>query len=485
MFVDLIASYRSDFQLSEEESVSEAIEELRIRGIVVDRSMLNGPESSRRAVYDSPVSSLVDAINHGEKQSMCTQLAALRASPTAVQQMIQEGISISHAHVLLDGALSMLDEPEDRHFLLCTLRDGHMKQINDFNFNESIFKRLLQVTVPLLAEHEELLFASILRALAAGTRKCNKAKQLLFSENFPKTLVRILSECQDHKSREAGCELGWSTLTDDTSSGISSVIPYAELYREAGLISALVEVLRNASNNNFVHPCRDALKFAESLMLNEQICRQFVDADVLTPLLQILGRKVTNIDTKVALGCLRKLAVSDFGKKSIVDYEGLEILYGLLCSCMHDLSSHISTGTGEPDSVIANKRRACVLERTLSVMSAISLRNKQVVSNMFSEGYFAAFMEVMHSHLHNPSIARQCCMLIRNCAVQEKAYQCAFLNLGAEELLRSVKTLHPNTCSDVGSAALRDLNCENYNQHWNPKTLVLGTGGVLVETKDL
>ena len=59
------------------------------------------------------------------------------------------------------------------------------------------------------------------------------------------------------------------------------------------------------------------------------------------------------------------------------------------------------------------------------------------------------------------------------------------MNLGAEELLRSVKTLHPNTCSDVGSAALRDLNCENYNQHWNPRTLVLGTGGVLVETKDL
>lgn len=207
------------------------------------------------------------------------------------------------------------------------------------------------------------------------------------------------------------------------------------------------------------------------------------------------------MDTKIALGCLRKLAVSDFGKKSIVDYEGLEILYGLLCSCMHDLSSHISTDIGEPDIVIANKRRACVVERTLSVMSAISLRNKQVVSNMFSEGYFAAFIKVMHSHLHNPSIARQCCMLIRNCAVQEKDYQvchgaseillnettsqCAFLNLGAEELLRSVKTLHPNTCSDVGSAALRDLKCENYNQHWNPKTLVLGTGGVLVETKDL
>jgi len=56
-----------------------------------------------------------------------------------------------------------------------------MKQMNDFNFNESIFKRLLQAIVPLLAEHEELLFTSILRALAAGTRKCNKAKQLLFS----------------------------------------------------------------------------------------------------------------------------------------------------------------------------------------------------------------------------------------------------------------------------------------------------------------
>jgi hypothetical protein len=55
-----------------------------------------------------------------------------------------------------------------------------MKQVNDMNFHECVFKRLLEVLLPLLDEREELL-TSVLLALAAGTRKCNKAKELLIS----------------------------------------------------------------------------------------------------------------------------------------------------------------------------------------------------------------------------------------------------------------------------------------------------------------
>ena len=127
------------------------------------------------------------------------------------------------------------------------------------------------------------------------------------------------------------------------------------------------------------------------------------------------------MDTRIALGCLRRLAVSDYGRKSIIESEGLEIVYELLCAYRHEEQHQNSSD--KSDSVSVSAKRTCIIERALSIMSALSLRNKQVVSRMFLEGYFTTFIEVMHSYVHNPSIARQCCMLVRNCAVQEQNYQ--------------------------------------------------------------
>lgn len=39
----------------------------------------------------------------------------------------------------------------------------------------------------------------------------------------------------------------------------------------------------------------------------------------------------------------------------------------------------------------------------------------------------------------------------------------AFLDKGAEDLLRAIKARHTNKCKDVAAAALRDLGLDNYN----------------------
>lgn len=39
----------------------------------------------------------------------------------------------------------------------------------------------------------------------------------------------------------------------------------------------------------------------------------------------------------------------------------------------------------------------------------------------------------------------------------------AYLERGAEALLRAAKAAHPAACKDVGAAALRDLGLDNYN----------------------
>ena len=65
------------------------------------------------------------------------------------------------------------------------------------------------------------------------------------------------------------------------------------------------------------------------------------------------------------------------------------------------------------------------------------------------------------------------------------AKQSMLIEQGVEDLLRLAKKEHLLLCSDVGSAALSDLGCTNYNEDWNPRTLVLGIGGGVIDTTEL
>ena len=51
--------------------------------------------------------------------------------------------------------------------------------------------------------------------------------------------------------------------------------------------------------------------------------------------------------------------------------------------------------------------------------------------------------------------------------------------------LHDLKALHPRSCIDVGSAALRDLGCVDYGRGWVPRTLVMGTDGSIINSSDL
>ena len=55
----------------------------------------------------------------------------------------------------------------------------------------------------------------------------------------------------------------------------------------------------------------------------------------------------------------------------------------------------------------------------------------------------------------------------------------------AEALIRAAKRNHPKECTDVGSAALRDLGCENYNEGYAPTTAVMGADGVVRTPEEL
>ena len=60
-------------------------------------------------------------------------------------------------------------------------------------------------------------------------------------------------------------------------------------------------------------------------------------------------------------------------------------------------------------------------------------------------------------------VQRQACIALRNLVSRCKESCSLLLDLGAEEAIRDAKRNFPAACRDVGSAALRDLGCEGYN----------------------
>mmetsp|Transcript_17880 Transcript_17880/g.53828 ORF Transcript_17880/g.53828 Transcript_17880/m.53828 type:complete len:153 (-) Transcript_17880:209-667(-) len=61
------------------------------------------------------------------------------------------------------------------------------------------------------------------------------------------------------------------------------------------------------------------------------------------------------------------------------------------------------------------------------------------------------------------AVQRAGCMALRNICARCPALRPPIAALGAEKVVRAAKKGWPSSCGDVGSAALRDLGCDKYN----------------------
>lgn len=58
-----------------------------------------------------------------------------------------------------------------------------------------------------------------------------------------------------------------------------------------------------------------------------------------------------------------------------------------------------------------------IIERALGVMVAMTLRSTAIIEYLKRERFFETIVELMYIYDEKGRIQRQCCMLIRNCAV--------------------------------------------------------------------
>ena len=91
-----------------------------------------------------------------------------------------------------------------------------------------------------------------------------------------------------------------------------------------------------------------------------------------------------------------------------------------------------------------------------------------------------AVFDAMTAAKSHGGLQRQCCMFARSAGGAKPRRNAPLLRGGGKRqaLIRAARN-HPKECTDVGSAALRDLGCDNYNEGYNPTTAVMGAGGVV------
>lgn len=66
---------------------------------------------------------------------------------------------------------------------------------------------------------------------------------------------------------------------------------------------------------------------------------------------------------------------------------------------------------------VTKGRSDTVIERALAVLVNASFRNKSVADILLNGHCFEIIMELMQLHSQCGSVQRQCCMLLRNCAM--------------------------------------------------------------------
>lgn len=89
------------------------------------------------------------------------------------------------------------------------------------------------------------------------------------------------------------------------------------------------------------------------------------------------------------------------------------MIHGIICeqgtACEYIiLPIHNNVSVGRSDAVIT---------RALAVLVSASFRNKSVADSLSKGHCFEIVIELMQLHSQSGSVQRQCCMLLRNCAV--------------------------------------------------------------------
>ena len=324
-----------------------------------------------------------------------------------------------------------------------------------------------------LARHKDAapVVSRACRVAAAAASRCEDGKVALVKAGAAAALLDALRAHGDDAgvSAHACTALAALATPDDRRIAASSAFTHGRhLHSMDAHVAILAALQRHADSPRAVAAACHAVR---AVAVNDEACEAMAAAGIVETGVQLLTRELLSgtaptVVLRPALLMLRQLAGSDVVKLRYVSAGGLPPLLGILsASCA--LSA------------------AATCEQALALCTALSLRQPDIVAAAAAAGAVDAVLDAMAAHPKSAGIQRAAAMFVRNCAARNPDVRPALLERGADALLRAAKKAHPGACADVGSAALRDLGAENYNEGWTPTTVYMGASGELYTYDEL
>jgi len=492
------------FDMDPEEAVADAVKEFQMSGVDLSGVSKNYAGENGRGKH--PVVALVKALEAAlELQSQGDSSVAaaavqgsLEALATHFREGVEGGVELAGQNGAVELVLSLCRPKCELHSsALPTLRALLASRHNRAFFHQR--GGVESVLAHFQSTSEEAGPCSEAQAawvVAAAGLECEptKARVMLLGggEMLVAALVRAHAAGAQQSQPDAVQALCAALRTlctaDDPLDAASGAFRNAQALAKAGAAAALLDVLKSLgpllqAPDEQVDASAAKLASSVSFTLkgvaaNEEVCKQVAEGggvEVLVAVLQSDASLATASLAKQSCVLMRQLAGSDTIKPLIVSAQGVQAV-------MRVMEVHAAVASSSNPPQLPGLQ---AVEAGLSVLAALCLRNPPGAEALAEVGALDAAVELMQNFPQVPNLQRQASMLLRNAVARSKdLLGPKILALGAEKLLVQAKINH-KMCVDVGSAALRDLGCDNYNEGWTPTTIIMGADGVERTADDL
>lgn len=453
-FDEAVSSNIEDFDMPREEAVKSALDEFKLQGYdvngVVTSMTTESLDSHPVALASQRLRQACEGEGEGSLPEALEQLSAsLTAAEAAGSGQAQEACVIAHKNGAMQTVLAACKQLAGQaDALLPPL--ALLRKLLAWLETRDAFSDAKgpEVLLELLSAPTSsgAVQAAVAAAAEAGARGVEETKCRLVDVGFAAALLGILAQPSTSLELVApACGVIRSVTTaDDERPPSSKAFMHARMLAKASsAIKVLLGVLLRVPPAEEPALLVVVLGTVRQVAANEEICREFSDDGGVRTCLAVLRQCSASRDVvRACLSALRQLAHSDGVKKLVAASGGIE-------GVLQALSEH----TANDD----------VVEAGLGLLGNMMLRQPEICTQAADAGVIDTVIEAMQVHAAKATVQRQACLLIRIMVARNTELRPPYLEKGAEALLRQAKAAHPGPCKDVGSAALRDLGLDNYN----------------------
>ncbi|KAK3096684.1 hypothetical protein FSP39_002349 [Pinctada imbricata] len=440
-FDDVVRENMSEFDMSPEEAVADAVQQFESQGvnllnIVKDAGLYSGDNESMEhpvlAAMNRLKISLDNTDNEDEiKSSLKTikteceiDLArrcmagkkAYELLMRSLQQNKQNATMVNENLLVLialtDGQPDLLDYPGMN---LC------VELLDIYNQNAEVLELVIRFIKTTCIRHEDN------RQAFVKLKLINKLSEILEKNKNNGCVVK-----------ETCAALRTLTLDDDIRVPFGQAHEHAKMIvTEGNALKTILDICKVYSSDPDV--LSELFATISKLVVRDEFCKAVMDMGGLELIFGAFQQSINDKGiVKQALGVTKALAGNDNVKIAVVNSGGIDVILAAMTK---------------------HQANAKIAELGCATIAAIVLRNPSHCDKTIESNGHHVILQAMKIHRIEAGVQKQACMAIRNLVARTREHCAAILELGAETLINEARRCH-KSCADDSKAALRDLGCQ-------------------------